>query len=64
MPKKHRTLIKWNTRKQKLDRERVSDTVYVTVYGSNLEKVSEAALPIPDGAFGIRIARPEKEVFL
>lgn len=64
MPKKRRHLIKRNTRKQKLDRERVSDTVCVTVYGSNLEKFSETTLPIPDGAFGICIAQPEKEVFL
>ena len=64
MPKKNRNLIKRHARKQKLDGERVAETVCVTVYGSNLEKFSEAALPIPDGAFGIRITRPEKEVFV
>ena len=64
MPKKNRNLIKQNAGKQKLGCERVAETVCVTVYGSDLEKFSEATLPVPDGAFGIRIARPEKEVSL
>ena len=64
MPKKNRNLNRRHARKQKFDRERVTETVCVTVYASNLEKFSETTLPVPDGVFGIRIARPEKEVSL
>lgn len=64
MSKNNRRVIKRKAGRQTLDRERVPETVCVTVYGSDLEKFSEVVLPIPEGAFGIRIARPEKEVFL
>ena len=40
----------------------VSETVCVTVYGSDFAKLSEATLPIPNGTFCIKISSPEKEV--
>ena len=57
-------MIRRHARKQKFGCERVAETVCVTVYGSDLEKFSEVTLPVPDGAFGIGIVRPEKEVSL
>lgn len=63
MPK-NSTQRKRNAQKQRRDAECPPETISVTVYGGDLEKYSEAKLPVPDGTFGIQISRPEKEVFI
>lgn len=61
---KNSTKRKRNAQEQRRGAERPAETICVTVYGGDLEKYSEAKLPIPDGTFGIQISRPEKEVFI
>ena len=54
--------IRPKTREQTLDTASVSETICVTVYGSDLEKFSEARLSVPDGTFRVQISWPENEI--